>query len=102
MFGVAGGLQLFKCVTEFSEIVHECKELYNSNIQNLNASNDHVATQPKTNKELKNDSVNALVNLGYKVRDSQEKVEIAITQGGCTTIQDVIKYVLTNSSKNKP
>ena len=100
IFGVAGGMQLFKCMAEFSEAVHECREIYDNHIQNLNSNGEIPVTQPKTNKELKNDSVNALVNLGYKVRDSKEKVDHAIMHGGCTTIQDIIKYVLTNSSKN--
>ena len=100
MFGVAGGMTLFNTLAVWSDTVNECSEIYDSHINNLKNNHTEKPTDVKTREELKNDSVKALINLGYKTRDSQEKVDHAIMHGGCTTIQDIIKYVLTNSSKN--
>jgi Holliday junction resolvasome RuvABC DNA-binding subunit len=101
MVGVGGGIALFKGISEISQTINECREIYDKQIQNnFTVDRPQQSTPIHDNTELKKDAVNALVNLGYKVRDSKEKVEIAITRGGCNTIQEVIKYVLQNNSNS--
>lgn len=95
--GVAGGLQLFKMFTSFAETVSECKAIYDKNL-NGEPRLSNATPSSVDNKQLKEDAVNALVNLGYKTRDSQKRVTTAINEGRCKTVQDIIKFVLTNSS----
>jgi Holliday junction resolvasome RuvABC DNA-binding subunit len=100
--GVASGIYAFKLLNNMAETITECREIYDTQIQN-NFTPKRPNQEPavtSANTELKKDAVNALVNLGYKVRDSKDRVEIAITRGGCKTIQEVIKYVLQNNSNS--
>ena len=94
--GVAGGIQLFKTLYDISSVINECKQIYDAKINQPNTDKSTISIIE--NPELKQDAVNALVNLGYKTRDSQNRVNKAINEGGCTTIQEVLKYVLTNNS----
>ena len=100
MAGVAGGISLFKSIQEWNECIQECKENYDNHIkQNFGdtESIDHgTVHHDTTSQELRKDSINALVNLGYKTKDSKERVEDAIQNGNCKTIQDIIRYVLIN------
>jgi Holliday junction resolvasome RuvABC DNA-binding subunit len=94
IFGVAGGIAVFKSAQSFAETINECRQIYDYHINQQNKQDP-----PSTfidDSELRNDSVTALVNLGYKTNDSKKRVENAITNGNCKTVQDIIRYVLTN------